>query len=309
VRATFLRKLTELAHRDPRIVLLTGDLGYSVIEPFAEAHPRRFYNVGVAEQNMVGLATGLAEAGYLPFVYSIATFATLRPFEFIRNGPVLHGLPVRVVGVGGGFEYGSAGPTHFALEDIGVMRTQPGIAIIAPADYEQAGAALEATWEWKGPVYYRLGKNDRDRVPGLGGRFDPGRAELVRDGRDVLLIVVGAVAIEAVAAAERLAREGIQAAVAVVACLSPTPVAPLSELLSRWTMAATVEAHHQNGGLGSLVSEIVAEGGIRCRVLRCGISRPVDGMTGSEGFLNARYGLDGATLASRVAAFVRQARP
>src|SRR5262245_52293790 len=124
----------ELAERDPRVLLLTGDLGFRALEPFAARFPGRFFNVGAAEQNMVGLATGLAEAGFVPFVYSIAPFATLRPFEFIRNGPVLHRLPVRVVGTGGGFEYGVAGPTHHALEDVGTLRTQPGLTVLAPAD-------------------------------------------------------------------------------------------------------------------------------------------------------------------------------
>src|SRR6266545_4429908 len=105
MRRAFIEALADVADRDERIVLLTGDLGFSVIEPFADRHRARFVNVGVAEQNMVGVATGLAEAGFIPFTYSIATFATLRPLEFIRNGPVLHRLPVRVVGVGGGFEY------------------------------------------------------------------------------------------------------------------------------------------------------------------------------------------------------------
>src|SRR3954470_19977760 len=121
MRHAFIEHLSKLATDDRSIVLVTADLGFMVIEPFAERHPDRFFNVGVAEQNMVGVATGLAEAGFLPFVYSIITFATLRPFEFIRNGPILQKLPVRVVGIGGGFEYGNAGPTHYGLEDIGVM--------------------------------------------------------------------------------------------------------------------------------------------------------------------------------------------
>src|SRR3954447_14617642 len=104
MRAAFVSTITELAESDERILLLTGDLGFMALEPFAERHPRRFFNVGVAEQNMVGVSTGLAEAGFIPFVYSIATFATLRPYEFIRNGPILHKLPVRVLGIGGGFE-------------------------------------------------------------------------------------------------------------------------------------------------------------------------------------------------------------
>src|SRR5436190_6270039 len=122
-----------LADRDQRVLLLTGDLGFSVVEPFAERFRDRFFNVGVSEQNLIGLATGLAESGFIPFVYSIATFATLRPYEFIRNGPVLQGLQVRVLGIGGGFEYGHAGMSHHALEDLGILRLQPGLMVFAPA--------------------------------------------------------------------------------------------------------------------------------------------------------------------------------
>src|SRR5579871_284842 len=115
---------------DPHVVLLTGDVGFLAIEPIAAAYPDRCINVGVAEQNMIGLATGLAEAGLRPYTYSIATFASLRPFEFIRNGPVLHRLPVRIVGMGMGFEYGHGGPSHYALEDIAALRTLPGLTVV-----------------------------------------------------------------------------------------------------------------------------------------------------------------------------------
>jgi transketolase len=131
------------------------------LEPFMEKHADRFFNIGVAEQNMVGIATGLAESGFIPFVYSIVTFATLRPYEFIRNGPVWHRLPVRIVGVGGGFEYGAQGLSHHGLEDVGVMRVQPGMTVVAPADHEQMATALRATWNADGPVYYRIGKDDK----------------------------------------------------------------------------------------------------------------------------------------------------
>src|SRR3712207_7785086 len=114
MRLEFIKTLLEMAEEDARILLLTGDLGFLVLEPFRDRFPDRFFNVGVAEQNMVGLATGLAEAGFVPFTYSIATFAALRPYEFIRNGPVLHRLPVRMVGVGGGFDFGYNGLTHSA---------------------------------------------------------------------------------------------------------------------------------------------------------------------------------------------------
>ena len=168
VRATFVRTLVELAEEDKRIVLLTGDLGFTVVEPFAERFPDRFFNVGVAEQNMLGVATGLAEAGYVPFAYSIATFATLRSYEFVRNGPVLHRLPVRVVGVGGGLEYGMNGLTHYALEDIAVMRAQPGMTVLAPADHQQARAALIASRASPGPGLLQA-RQERDR-DGAGPR-------------------------------------------------------------------------------------------------------------------------------------------
>src|SRR5580658_5156121 len=118
MRKMFVETLVNLAEQDERVMLLTGDLGFGVVEPFMSKFPKRFINVGVAEQNMVGVATGLAESGFIPFVYSIVTFATLRPYEFIRNGPILHQFPVRIVGVGGGMEYGHNGASHYGLEDI-----------------------------------------------------------------------------------------------------------------------------------------------------------------------------------------------
>ncbi len=291
MRAAFAKTLVELAQREPRILLLTADLGFMALEPFAELFPDRFVNVGVAEQNMVGLATGLADSGYIVFVYSIATFATLRPYEFIRNGPVLHHLPVRIVGMGGGFEYGPAGPTHHGIEDVGVMRLQPGMTVVAPADHRQTRTALLATWNLPGPVYYRLGKDDRSTVPGLEGRFELGRAQVIREGNDVLLVTMGSVALEAAAAAERLAGLGVSATVVVVASVVPAPLEDLSGLLKRFPLAMTVEAHYVVGGLGSLVAEIVAERGLPCRLLRCGVRTAPDGVSGSQSFFHARHGI------------------
>ena len=142
VRRTFIRTLAEIAEHDERIVLLTGDLGYTVIEPFADRFPQRDFNVGVAEQNLIGLATGLGESGFIPFVYSIATFVTMRAYEFIRNGPLAHHLPIRIIGVGGGFEYSHAGFTHYGVDDIGVLRVQPALTIVAPADHPAVSAEL-----------------------------------------------------------------------------------------------------------------------------------------------------------------------
>ncbi len=297
MRTTFLRTLTELAERDPRVMLLTGDLGYTVVEPFAEKFPDRFVNAGVAEQNMVGLATGLAEAGFIPFVYSIVTFAVLRPYEFIRNGPVLHSLPVRVAGVGGGFGYGHAGPTHHGLEDVGVTRILPGLTVVAPADPRQAKAALESTWDLDGPVFYRLGKNEKLEIPGLDGRFELGRADTVREGTDLLMVAMGSVAGEAVEAAEALEAEGHSVAVMVVASVSPPPTGDLAAALAAFPLALTVEAHYRTGGVGSLVSEVVAERRLPCRVVRCAVDAGPDGVSGGQDFLRHRQGLSSTALA------------
>ena len=297
MRAAFVRALTDLAAADDRVVLLVGDLGYTVVEPFAEAHPKRFFNVGVAEQNMIGVATGLAEGGFIPYAYSIATFAALRPYEFIRNGPILHGLPVRVVGVGGGFEYGPAGASHHALEDVAVMRTQPGIAVIAPADHQQAATAFRACWDAPGPAYYRIGKDDRKVVDGLDGRFRPGRVEMVRDGGDALFVAMGAVGIEAQAAVDALAARGVRCGLAIVASVNPPPVDDLAAELARRPLAITVEDHFVSGGLGSLVAEVIAERGLGCRLVRCGVRTPADGITGSEPYLRGVHGLSREALA------------
>lgn len=300
MRTAFVQTIVELARQDSRILLLTADLGYMALEPFAETFPDRFFNVGVAEQNMVGVATGLADAGYIPFVYSIATFASLRTYEFIRNGPVLHHLPVRIVGVGGGFEYGPAGPTHHGLEDAGVMRMQPGLTVISPADHQQTRSAIEATWSLPGPIYYRLGKDDKTIVPGLDGKFELGRAQTIRQGDDMLIIAMGSVASEAAAAAADLEEQGIACTVVVVASLNPAPLDDLAKVLGEFSMAVTVEAHYVVGGLGSLVSEVVAENGLGCQVVRCGVWTAADGTSGSQDYMHRLHGLSREALVGTI---------
>jgi transketolase len=308
VRAAFAKTLAELAERDPRILLLTGDLGYMALEPFAEKFPERFFNMGVAEQNMVGVATGLAEAGFIPFVYSIVPFAVLRPYEFIRNGPIQHRLPVRIVGIGGGMEYGTNGLSHYGLEDVAVLRAQPEITIIAPADHQQTRTALLATWDRPGPIYYRLGKDDKTTVAGLDGRFAPDELQRIGDGRDLLLIAMGNVAAEASAAQRALADRGVACSLAVLANVSPAPIDDLARLLASFPAVVTAEAHYTVGGLGSLVAEVIAERKLGCQLVRCGVQTSPDGVTGSQAFLYQRHGLSVDSLVATGLATVREIR-
>jgi transketolase len=290
VRSAFAQGLLDLAATDERIVLLTGDLGFAVLEPFAERYPDRFFNAGVAEQNMIGMATGLADAGYTPYVYSIATFASMRGYEFIRNGPILHQLPVRVIGVGGGMDYGHNGVTHYALEDAGIMRVQPGMTVIAPADPAQTRAALPALQALPGPAYLRLGKESTP-VPGLNGRFRLGRTERIGNGTDVILVALGGMAANAVTAAGQLAANGIDASVLVVSSLNPAPVEDLVEALADARLALTAEAHYINGALGSTVAETIAEHGLNCRLVRAGVRATPIGNTGSRPHLYQQHAL------------------
>lgn len=295
MRGAFIAALTELAARDSRVILLTADLGFMVFEPFAARFPNQFFNVGVAEQNMIGMATGLAEAGFLPYCYSIITFAALRGYEFIRNGPVLHQLPVRIVGVGGGFEYGPAGSTHHGMEDVGVMRLQPGLTVIAPADGPQTRNAILSTFDLPGPVFFRLGKNDHQTVPGLDARFALADVQLVREGRDPLLLALGGIASEAAVAAA-----DADCAMAVVPVLNPAPDEALARLLAQYGAVITVEAHYINGGLGSLAAEVIAERGLGCRLFRCGVRETPDGLSGSQAWMEHTHGLTAAHLVQAV---------
>jgi transketolase len=284
--------------------LLTGDLGYMALEPFAHEFPERFINCGVAEQNMVGVATGLAEAGYLPFVYSIVTFATLRPYEFIRNGPVLHQLPVRIVGVGGGMEYGHNGASHYGLEDLAVMRAQPGLTVIAPCDFEQTENALKQTYNLPGPIYYRLGKDDKTTVPDLDGEFELGKLKRVRFGQDVAIVTTGSIATEAVRACDLLAQDGIAATVLIVSSFNPAPLFDLQYQLALYQHVVTLEAHYASGGLSSLVADVIAENNLGCRLTRCAVEKQPDGITGGQKFLYEKYGIAAENVAEYARKFV-----
>lgn len=300
MRKAFISTLTELAKQDQRIILLTADLGYQVMEPFAKEHPSRFINIGVAEQNMIGIATGLAEAGFIPFVYSIVNFAVMRPYEFFRNGPILHELPVRLVGVGGGFEYGHNGISHHGLEDIGLMRVQPDLRSIIPADSEQAKQALIKTWDLPGPTYYRLGKGSHGSIPDLKSDFELDTVPVLGTGKDVLLIATGPIVLEALAAANQLTSNGIASSVAIVPVVNPSPRKALIKILNTHTSVYTLEAHYRNGGLGSMVAEIIAEENLNLKLRRFAVNSLSDGLVGSEQYLLKKHGLDCASIVKEI---------
>ncbi len=301
MRRAFFSTLTELAKNDERIVLLTADLGYMAIEVFADTFPDRFFNMGISEQNMIGTATGLAEAGFIPFVYSITPFSVLRPYEFIRNGPVAHRLPVRIIGGGGGIDYSTNGLTHYALEDIGVMRLLPGMDIIIPADVPQTVSGLQQTWNNPTPVYYRISKKNNYILEELHGRFTIGECEMLQHGSDLLILVAGGVTGEGLKAGKILSEKGFSTSVAQISNISFSYSNALRMLIEKYSVVVTVEDHFINGGIGTMAAESIAENNLNAKLYRCGFKTLPDGFSGSRNFMLEKNGL----LAEQIASFVQ----
>ncbi len=259
MRTAFINALCHLAAADERIWLVTGDLGFSVLETYRDRFPQRYLNVGVAEQNLTGIAAGLASCGKIVFTYSIANFPTLRCLEQIRNDACYNELPVKIVSVGGGFAYGPQGYTHHGLEDLAVLRTLPGMTVVAPGDPVETELATRALVAWPGPCYLRLGKA---REPVIHGAPPPGfalgKAVQVRAGSDVTLISAGGILRYTVTVAEQLAAEGVQSRVLSMHTLKPLDEAAILTAARETAAIMTVEEHSVVGGLGSAVAEVLA---------------------------------------------------
>jgi transketolase len=262
MRTAFMETLFELAKQNERIVLLTGDLGFSVIEPYMQALPKQFVNAGVAEQNMTGMAAGMALSGKIAFTYSIGNFPTLRCLEHIRNDICYHNANVKIICVGGGFCYGAAGATHHATEDLGVMRMLPGMTVIAPADPIEARHATRALVEYAGPAYLRLGKAGEPVIHQSDIDFRIGKAIRVRDGGDLTLISTGGMLRYVLEAADRLSANGIHARVLSMHTIKPLDTDAVLAAARETSGIFTVEEHSIVAGLGGAVAEVLAESGL-----------------------------------------------
>lgn len=293
MRTAFIKILLELAQNDPRVVLITGDLGFGVVVSFKEQLPQQFVNAGVAEQNMTGMAAGMALSGKIVFTYSIANFPVIRPLEQVRNDVCYHNANVRIVAVGGGMAYGSLAPSHHATEDIAVMRAMPNMLVVAPGDPAEARLATQALIAHQGPAYLRLGRANEPRVHSGELDFQLGKAITVRPGSDITLISTGGMLYDTVQAADALGETGIKARV-----ISMHTVKPLDEEVvlaaARETQAVfTLEEHSIIGGLGGAVAEVLLESDVRPPVFkRIGLNGGFSSVVGTQEYLRAHYGLD-----------------
>lgn len=301
MRNSFLNELFELAKRDERIVLIVGDLGFGVVTPFMEQLPRQFLNAGVAEQNMTGMAAGMALSGKIVFTYSIANFPTLRCLEHIRNDVCYHNANVKVVTVGGGFAYGAMGATHHAIEDLAVMRAMPGMMVVAPGDPVEARAATRAITEYHGPCYLRLGKAGEPVVHQSPIQFELGKAIQMRDGRDATLICTGGILQTAVRTAARLAEEGIKTRLLSMPTLKPLDTEAVLDAALETRAILTLEEHSILGGLGSAVAEVLAEADIpRVLFKRIGVPPGFSPHIGTQEYMQERHGLTPEAIAKSV---------
>ena len=285
MRAEFLEEIYRIAESDERLVFMTADLGFGVVEKFAERFPDRFINVGVAEQAMIASATGLAEAGLIPYCYSIATFTSLRALEFTRNGPIAHSLPVKVVGVGAGMDYGFDGLTHFAIDDISALRPYPGLLIWAPADADEVTEDLEEIHSDRRPVYIRL---LRRGVKTSNRRL---HTDPVVNNEIVILSLGDAHTLGAKIAID-FQNKGISVDQISVTRIDDQTIAQIAKLLNKVDFCVAVENHFITGGLGSLVCEAVATSGLETKVFRVGVEELPISEYGDAEYLEKRFMTD-----------------
>lgn len=292
MRNAFFRTLLDLADHDERITLVVGDLGFAAVEPFVERHPLRFVNVGVAEQNLIGIAAGLALSGKVVFAYSIGNFPVMRCLEQIRNDVCYHNAEVKIVTTGGGFAYGSLGFSHHVTEDLAVMRALPNMTVVAPGDPVEVERATRQIARRPGPCYLRLGRVGEPVVHPPDVDFELGKAITVRGGRDLALIAIGGMLPTAVQVADRLSDDGIEARVLSMHTLKPIDAEAVRAAARETASIVTIEEHVDVGGLGSAVAEVLAESAdLRAPLQRIAIPSTFSSVAGTQQFLRARVGL------------------
>ena len=301
MREVFGETVAELADTDPRIVMLDADVGSSTrADIFEKRHPERYLQMGIAEQNMLGVAAGLATTGLIPFVSTFVAFAVVRPLDQIRVLIAQTGLNVKITPGYAGLFTGVTGKTHLIVDDVSIMRAMPGMVTVCPADDVEAGQVLRWCAGYDGPVYVRLVRDATQRLFDDAYRYEFGKAVVVRDGRDVTLISTGTQTPRVVDAAELLAAQGIEAHVLHVPTVKPLDVPAVVAAADRTGLVVTVEEHTVIGGLGGSVAEALSEHR-PTRVVRLGM-QDVFGESASNAALLEMYGLSAARVAEKVAA-------
>lgn len=291
MRSAFINSLMGIAKKDPSVILMTGDLGFTVFEPFREAFPNQFINAGVAEQNMIGVATGLALSGKKVFAYSIIPFATFRCLEQVRDDVCYHNANVCVVGVGSGYSYGHMGSTHHALEDISVLRSLPNMTVTCPGDPIETQGLVEAIYASSGPHYLRLGKAGEPMVHEDVPEVTIGKSIQILQGKDITIIASGTMLHTAKMAALDLQKKNVSVSLISMHTIKPLDTAAVLKAAESSLFIVTVEEHSKIGGLGSAVAECLATSGFSCRLHMCAAPDHFAEDVGSQAYFREKAGL------------------
>lgn len=297
MRNAFIEELTLLAEENDKIFLIIGDLGFGVIENFEKRFPNQFLNAGVAEQNMMGMAAGLASAGYKVYVYSIGNFPVFRCLEQIRNDICYQELDVSIVSIGAGLSYGTLGYSHHAIDDIGVMSALPGMTIYSPADPIETRRALRESMSLQTPKYFRLGKSGEPEIFNQIPTEFPNCTELT-NGNDLLVLTTGAITNEAIEAAAVLKNLGIEVTVVAIPVLKP--LAFDKDLVRRFNNVLVLEEHSESGGLGTIMSEKLALSGLKANLVKLGLADQVHHELGSQKYLRHHFKIDAVGIVEKV---------
>ena len=302
MRDVFVDSLMQLAANDKNVILITGDLGFGVLQPFWDAYPDQFINAGIAEQAMTGFAAGLALEGKTVFTYSIGNFPTLRCLEQIRNDCAYHDANVKIICVGGGFTYGSLGMSHHATEDVAIMRALPGVTVFTPSDPSETRRCMQLLYKTPGTCYLRMGRGGEALLHSEPLHFQVGealriwqsderRTKIPLLGRTAYL-AAGPIAGEALAAAKILEQHTVSSAVYTFPTVKPLDITTIIRLARECDRIVTVEEHNTLGGFGSAIAEVLASvAGNRAVLIRIGLEDVYSSTVGNQDYLRHRYGL------------------
>lgn len=301
MRNAFAAEITALASENKQIVLLSGDIGNRLFDNYKAHFEDRFFNCGVAEANMIGVAAGMAMSGLRPVTYTIASFATARCLEQIRVDVCYHNLPVTIVGVGAGLSYASAGATHQSCEDIAMLRILPNMTVICPGDALEVRQAIRAASEHNGPVYVRLGKKGEPDVHSQSPDFKIGKGIVVRDGSDICLLSVGNMLPTSVYTAQELEKKGISARVVSFHTIKPLDQDLLEKAFAKFKLVLSIEEHTVLGGLGSSIAEwLVANPTSAAKFLPIGTPDKYYHKAGDQAYVREQFGLTERAIIKRI---------
>ena len=301
MRNAFADEICKLAAKDERIVLLSGDIGNRLFNPYKERFAGRFYNCGIAEANMTSVAAGMAMSGLKPVTYTITPFNTIRCLEQIRLDICYQNLAVVIVGVGAGLSYANLGPTHHSLEDIAILRTLPNMRIICPADATETRLALSCAFQEDGPVYIRIGKKNEPLVHHEAPQFRIGRGITLREGGDICILATGTIVPESLRAAQLLDQQDIKTTVVSLHTVKPLDEALLKQMFNDCRLVVTVEEHGLTGGLGSAVAEwLVDRQDLNKNLLRIGVPDKFIHSPGNLEQARKKLGLTGKLISARI---------